>query len=81
MRLKIRCDGWKRKYFGYASEVNAASMPNDCTTSAAISEYSVFISHMHKREKKPRELHKLSLTPRAVTVLQAHNFFPCKKTH
>jgi hypothetical protein len=22
MRLKIRCDGWKRKYFGYACEVN-----------------------------------------------------------
>jgi hypothetical protein len=24
MRLKIRCDGWKRKYFGYAWQVNAA---------------------------------------------------------
>jgi hypothetical protein len=22
MRLKIRCDGWKRKYFGFAWEVN-----------------------------------------------------------
>jgi hypothetical protein len=22
MRPKIRCDGWKRKYFGYAWEVN-----------------------------------------------------------
>jgi hypothetical protein len=24
MRLKIRCDGWKRKYFGCAWEVNRA---------------------------------------------------------
>jgi hypothetical protein len=24
MRLKIRCDGWKRKYFGYALQMNAA---------------------------------------------------------
>jgi hypothetical protein len=24
MRLKIRCDGWKRKYFGYAWQVNVA---------------------------------------------------------
>jgi hypothetical protein len=24
MRLKIRCDGWKRKYFGFALEVNMA---------------------------------------------------------
>jgi CRISPR/Cas system CMR-associated protein Cmr1 (group 7 of RAMP superfamily) len=26
MRLKIRCDGWKRKYFGFAWEVNMAAM-------------------------------------------------------
>jgi hypothetical protein len=24
MRLKIRCDRWKRKYFGFAWEVNMA---------------------------------------------------------
>jgi hypothetical protein len=24
MRLKIRCDGWKRKYFGFAWQLNRA---------------------------------------------------------
>jgi hypothetical protein len=24
MRLKIRCDGWKKKYFGFACQVNRA---------------------------------------------------------
>jgi hypothetical protein len=26
MRRKIRCDGWKRKYFGFAWEVNEANI-------------------------------------------------------
>jgi hypothetical protein len=30
MRVKIRCDGWKRKYFGYAWQVNAAPLYLHC---------------------------------------------------
>jgi hypothetical protein len=30
MRRKIRCDGWKRKYFGLAWKVNKATMKSFC---------------------------------------------------
>jgi hypothetical protein len=44
MRLKIRCDGWKRKYFGFACEVNTLKVEIAFSKSNSYSNWNVQFS-------------------------------------